>query len=147
MWKKQAFFLNSGFFYFRSPFRTLIETFSFGPNRCHYPEWPKYLISQNNWFSCKCFFAANGFAASGRWKWSFLLQMVAASGFAANVLFCCKWPAISDRAASGKKVATNGLAASRFAAIGLYAGSVWMGRCEWICYKCPYTSKGHLLLA
>ena len=60
------------------------------------------------------------FAANGRWKWSFLLQMVAASGFAANLLFCCKWPAISDKAASGKKVATNGLAASGFAAIGSY---------------------------
>ena len=83
------------------------------------------------------------FAANDRWKLCFLLQMVAASGFAANILFLLQ---VSYFAANDllqivelqlAKKAAFGLGANVFAANCLNLGRPQKpGGC-----KCPYTKQ------
>ena len=107
-------------------------------------------LATSDLFPCKWSLHVIFFAANGRCKWSLQVVLLQESSF------CCKfpillqvtrwkWPAVSGKAVSGYKVAASGSAASGFAANSLNLGySYKLGRCKWICCKCPYTGQNLL---
>ena len=74
-------------------------------------------------------------AASGRCKWLILLLVAAAGG-------CCKWTAATG---SCKCPNIRGSVQTRSLQVDLLQVPIHrpyiLGRCKWICCKCPYTIK------